>query len=350
MTKALSYDDVVLVPRYFEGKSRSGLDTTVQLGQYTFESPVIPANMRCVMDTNKSIEFMTNGYFNIRHRFHNLTMYREMESYHFRSYPHYSEPYYYQSISVGVKDNDKAQLFSLAKEEVIFPDFITIDIAHGHSEQALKMIEFIKSLKWAGSVAKPFVIAGNVSTPGAVADLENAGADAIKVGIGPGRACTTYLQTGFMSPMFSTIQECAAVATVPLIADGGCKNNGDIAKALVAGATMVMLGAQFTGCTDSPAATYVPRWNWQNIKAGFKNYREDEYVAPVYFKEYYGSASQYNKGNSRHIEGTKVRIPGNHLTMLQKMDEIQQSLQSAISYAGGTDLSAFNITDYQVIH
>jgi GMP reductase len=139
------------------------------------------------------------------------------------------------------------------KSEDCFPDYITIDIAHGHSIKMETMIKWIKL-----SLPSAFIIAGNVSTAEAVKDLEAWGAHAIKVGIGPGSACTTYTATGFGSrnAQASVIEECSRASSYALIiADGGIKEPGDIAKALVIGADMVMIGGMFSALTDTPGST-----------------------------------------------------------------------------------------------
>jgi GMP reductase len=162
----------------------------------------------------------------------------------------------------------------------------------------------------------------SVCTAAAAAlDLAEAGADAIKVGIGPGKACTTRLQTGFHVPMFTAIQMCTEVSKVPIIADGGIKNYGDVAKALVAGADLVMSGSLFAACSDSPAPIINGR------------------------KVYYGSASFAAKKENKHVEGTLLELEQS-MTLEEKLNEIKQALQSSISYAGGTTLSCLKYTDY----
>lgn len=137
--------------------------------------------------------------------------------------------------------------------------------------------------------------------------------------------CTTRLQTGFTCPQFTAVQRCSKVSKVPVIADGGVKNVGDISKALVAGASMVMAGGFFSGCDETPG-------------------KEVEINGQKY-KEYFGSASSHNKGHRNYIEGKKIltplKGPVGHI-----YDEIKDGIQSSISYAGGTDISAFNTTEY----
>jgi GMP reductase len=343
--------------------SRSNLSTEVEFCNRKFKTPIVPANMTCVINTLQAIDLMNDGQFYIMHRFGNTLKFID-HVYNCGCVPSHNINI---SISVGVKDEDE-KLINILANSLRKVHFITIDIAHGHHILVADMINHIKSRVWISG--EPYIIAGNVSTPEAVEYLQDAGADAIKVGIGPGRACTTYLKTGFMSPMFTTVQECAAVAKVPLIADGGTKEPGDIVKALVAGATMVMVGSQFTACYDSPAKTvYKVRPSplevyladddvltfTERIKYAWRAFRGKEIPHIIYealdipyFKEYYGSASQYNRGNTKNIEGTKVVLEGNNMSYLQKYTELQGHLQSAISYSGGQTLKALNRVRYRV--
>jgi GMP reductase len=151
------------------------------------------------------------------------------------------------------------------------------------------------------------------------------GADAVKVGIGGGFACTTKDKTGFTYPMFSCIIECAKDRDVPVIADGGVRCNGDIAKALIAGASMVMCGSIFAACSDSPAPLVKDAHGRR-------------------YKQYFGSASVHNKIEKKNIEGTMKLMDTDAFTYLEKMEEIKQDLQSAISYAGGCNLGALNLS------
>ncbi|NGE86456.1 GMP reductase, partial [Escherichia coli] len=130
------------------------------------------------------------------------------------------------SLSVGVKPADYALVEQLAAEG-LGADYLTIDIAHGHADSVQRMIAHIKQ-----QLPETFVIAGNVGTPEAVIDLENWGADATKVGVGPGKVCITRLKTGFGTGgwQLSALKWCARVATKPIVADGGIRHHGDIAK------------------------------------------------------------------------------------------------------------------------
>lgn len=303
MIRSLGYDDVALVPQYFNGVSRAGINTSAALGKFSFALPVVPANMKCVIDMHVAKTLQKHNYFYVMHRFDNdvIQMLEQMKDEHWN----------FSSISVGVKNSDYSAIKTLAAKH-IEPDFITIDIAHGHCKLMRYMINHIKM-----RLPKTFIIAGNVATPQGYNDLVKWGAHAVKVGVGPGKSCITRLKTGFYSPMFSTVSDIHTSADrskmVPIIADGGVQHNGDIAKAIVAGATMVMAGSVFAQCTDSPAPS----------------------VDGSSAKMYFGSASAHNKGHNNNVEGKLVTLQSNGMTLLEKMHEIKQDLQSAYSYAGG---------------
>lgn len=164
------FNDINLVPKKCIVNSRSECNTSFKLGKYLFELPIVPANMEAVIDTNLAKKLAINRFFYIMHRFGNtLEFCREM-----------MKEGLYLSISIGVNQDSYDLLEQLLIENII-PDFITIDIAHGHSISMERMIHYLKS-KFSDS----FIIAGNVSTKEAVLDLQEWGADAIKVGIGPG--------------------------------------------------------------------------------------------------------------------------------------------------------------------
>ena len=317
ISKALKYSDICLIPNYSECESRSTCDTSIDLLGKRFSLPIIPANMKSVIDFNLCRWMSENDYFYIMHRFNNdLADDVAIAN---------AENWKTISFSIGVQDIDKDKIHKIKKRENII-DFLTIDIAHGHCLRMKNMIEFIKD-----NLPDTKIIAGNVSTPQAVRQLAEWGADIVKVGIGQGSPCTTKDKTGFTMPMFSCATWCSNVVLddghkVPIIADGGIRCNGDIAKALVAGATMVMAGGVFAACTDSPALN-------MNINGSIH-------------KAYYGSASAENKGHNNHIEGKLNHIQSNNMSFEEKLFEIRQDLQSSISYGGGNNLCIFQEVDY----
>ncbi len=238
--KTFDYDDIQLVPNKCVIKSRKEADTSVNFGPHTFKIPVVPANMESVIDEDLAIWLAQNDYYYVMHRFNPETRAAFVKMMH--------EKGLFASISVGIKD-DEYKFIDQLKSEQLNPEYITIDVAHGHSDFVIKMIQYIKE-----KLPDTFVTAGNVATPEAVRDLENAGADATKVGVGPGKACITKLKTGFGTGgwQLSAIRWCAKAARKPIIADGGIRHNGDIAKSVRFGASMVMIGSMLAGHFESP--------------------------------------------------------------------------------------------------
>jgi GMP reductase len=230
----------------------------------------------------------------------------------------------FASISVGVKPADYEVVDRLAAAGLA-PEYVTIDIAHGHADTVKNMIYHLKK-KLPGT----FIIAGNVGTPEAIIDLENWGADATKVGIGPGKVCITRMKTGFGTGgwQLSALKWCARVATKPIIADGGIREHGDIAKSIRFGATMVMVGSMLAGHEESPGSTVE--------------------VDGRLYKEYYGSASDFNKGEYKHVEGKRILEPVKG-KLSDTLREMQEDLQSSISYAGGTRLADIRRVNYVIL-
>ena len=309
------YDNILLLPRKCRVESRSECDTSITLGQHTFRLPVVPANMKTVVNETICEWLAQHGYFYVMHRFDldNVAFVRDFKS-----------KGLYASISLGVKQADRDTVAQLVSEGLV-PDFITIDIAHGHADSVQHMIAHLKQ-----HLPGSFIIAGNVGTPEAVIDLENWGADATKVGIGPGKVCITKSKTGFGTGgwQLSALKWCARVATKPIIADGGIREHGDIAKSIRFGATMIMIGSMLAGHEESPGATVE--------------------VDGKLFKEYYGSASDFNKGEYKHVEGKRILEPiKGHLA--NTLIEMEQDTQSSISYSGGTKLMDIRKVNYVIL-
>lgn len=305
LTKELSYADISLLPKKCVVASRKECDTSFTLGHHVFAMPVYPANMPSVVDENTCEYLARAGWFYTMHRFgvDAVSFVRKMNE---KGLP--------TSISIGISSESTHTLGQLFLNQLA-PDFITIDIAHAWADRVADSIKSIREM-----FPKTFLIVGNVATGEAVQEIESWGADAIKVGIAGGAACTTKNKTGFYRPMVSALLECTEAAKGIIIADGGIKEHGDVAKALACGATAVMAGFLFSGFEES---------------AGNKIL-----IDKNLFKEYYGSASERVKGVRKNVEGREVLVPYKG-PMANLLTELQEDLQSSISYAGGKDLSAF---------
>ena len=309
------YDNILLLPRKCRVESRAECDTSVEFGGRRFTLPVVPANMKTVVDEPISVVLAQSGHFYVMHRF-------DLDAVAYAQ--RMRKLGLFVSLSSGVKPTDYAVIDRLAADGV-GADYITIDIAHGHADSVKATIEYIKT-----KLPKTFIIAGNVATPEAVIDLENWGADATKVGVGPGKVCITKLKTGFGTGgwQLSALKWCARVATKPIIADGGIRHHGDIAKSVRFGASMVMVGSLFAGHHESPGATVE--------------------VDGKLFKEYYGSASDFNKGEYKHVEGKRILEPIKG-PLVDTLREMREDLQSSISYAGGRQLVDLKKVNYVVL-
>ena len=251
--RGLTFDDVLLVPCKSEMRSRRDPSLKSKLTKkLSIETPLISANMDTVTEAEMAIAMNNMGGLGILHRFASI----EDQVKFVNSVK--STGATILSASIGVNDDFKDRAKALISAGV---NVVTIDIAHGH---AVSMIEVMKWLK--DTYPQVEIIAGNMATPEAAYDLIQAGADAIKVGIGPGSMCTTRIITGCGVPQLTAISLCANVAQefgVPVIADGGIKTSGDIVKAFAAGASTVMLGSMLSGTIETPG----------EIKNGRKQYR-----------------------------------------------------------------------------
>jgi GMP reductase len=271
--------------------------------------------MKTVVDASICEFLASNGYFYVFHRFDidNVSFARAMR-----------EKNLFVSISLGVKPDDYRCVDQLAATG-LGADYITIDIAHGHADSVKNVIRYIKE-----KLPQAFVIAGNVGTPEGIMDLERWGADATKVGVGPGKVCITRMKTGFGTGgwQLSALKWCSRVATKPIIADGGIREHGDIAKSMRFGAAMVMVGSLFAGHEESPGKTVE--------------------IDGKLFKEYFGSASEQNKGYKSFIEGKRILEPikGKFADTLREMEE---DLQSSISYGGGKTLADLRRVNYVIL-
>lgn len=327
--QTFDYDDVQLIPKKGILESRLDADTTVKFGGYYWELPVLPANMSSIIDSYKCTFLAKRGYLYCMHRFSSekdrfdfaqgLCVFNECNK------ATSGDPNYCPiSMAFGVKESE----FTFAKrlrKSGIPVDLLWIDIAHGYSVMVEKAIKKYRSI-----FPDAFIIAGNVAEVDGALFLQKAGADAVKLGIGHGEACTTRLQTGFSNYnwQLSAVADAAAELDIPIVCDGGIRCYGDIAKALVMGADVCMAGSLFAALEDSPTGTVV--------------------MDGIEYAEYYGSASRKEKGARHYEEGKAILKPVRHHTIFDELAYIKQGLQSAISYAGGKDLTAFRSVEYVI--
>ncbi|NNE48140.1 MAG: IMP dehydrogenase [Rhodothermales bacterium] len=210
-------------------------------------------------------------------------------------------------------------------------DFLTVDTAHGHSEGVLEAVFKVKS-----DFEHVEVVAGNVATAEGTADLIAAGADAVKVGIGPGSICTTRVVAGVGVPQLTAIMDCSAVARehqVPIIADGGIKQTGDVPKAIAAGASCVMIGGMFARVEESPGETIL----YEGRK--YKSYRGMGSLGAMQ----QGSKDRYFQDAEDDIrklvpEGIEGRVPYSG-TLSEVVYQILGGLRSAMGYTGCATLT-----------
>lgn len=238
--KAYTFDDIQLLPQYNDIESRTEPDLTswftagLEIGV-----PIVNSPMDCVIDLTMAERLRDLGSIPIFHKYQK-DLGEVLRCYDGKCF-----------VSIGVHEKDVDQLLRVQEK---FPDKIlgvVIDVAHGHSSLMEKQITRIKD--WDTGLK---IISGSVCHKEAYQDLAGAGSDAVRVGIGPGSACTTRGVTGHGVPQFSAILDCGEAAMkkrIPIIADGGIRCSADIVKALAAGASSVMIGKLLAACEESPA-------------------------------------------------------------------------------------------------
>src|SRR3989344_5987276 len=232
--------------------------------------------------------------------------------------------------AVGVKEDTLERTDALLKAGA---DVIVIDVAHGHNSRAIETTKLL--CKTFGS--KIEIVAGNIATPEAARDLVKAGADGVKVGIGPGAACTTRIVTGVGVPQLSAIMDVAKEAEklgIPFIADGGIKNSGDLSKALAAGADTAMIGNLLAGTKESPGEYVLERGVAYKYYRGMASYEASTEKTRI---DGVGGAGD---GFFRSPEGASGRVPyRGEVSMV--VTDLVAGLRSSMSYLGAKTLKEF---------
>jgi len=315
--RGFSFDDVLIVPKYNKILSRKDVDLKTRVTRnYTIDMPIVAANMDTVCDSKMAIALGKLGGLGVIHRFMTIEeqarQVAEVKSYGLIC-----------AAAIGVKDvEERAEALIRSGLEII-----VIDIAHGHSKYAGKTLDYLKE-----KYPNVDIMAGNIATKDAAEYFLTKGADAVKVGIGPGSMCTTRLMTGAGIPQLTAIMDVyeATKGEIPICADGGIKKPADIVKALGAGADTIMSGYIFAGTDETPGEIIE-----ENNKK-FKIYRGSaSYDVAVKKAELDGDLNK----KIISIEGEKTLIPykGSIFPIIEKY---LGSLASGMTYIGAKDMKS----------
>ncbi|MFA6378143.1 MAG: IMP dehydrogenase [Acholeplasmataceae bacterium] len=271
--RGFSFNDVLIVPKYNKITSRKEVNFQTKVTKnYSLDIPIIAANMDTVCESEMAIAIGKLGGLGVIHRF--LGIKEQVEE-----IKKVKAHGLIAAAAVGIKDYEE-RIKALSEVGL---NIIVLDVAHGHSKRTGQTLDFIKE-----NYPKIDVMVGNIATKDAAEYFISKKADALKIGIGPGSMCTTRIMAGAGVPQITAIMDVyeASQGRVPLCADGGMKNSGDITKAIGAGANCIMSGSFFAGTLESPG---------EIIKIG-----EEE------FKEYRGMASYLATVKKMLLDGTKV--------------------------------------------
>ena len=292
----LTYGDVLLVPKFNPMDSRSDVSTGTRLGNHSLRIPLISANMDTITGEHMARVMDDAGGLGILNRYFTVSETITILE-RFKATP-----------SIGIKEADHIALELYRK----YTDSICIDTAHAHTVRAFSMTASAKKLGY------NTIIVGNVATAGGAAYLEAAGANVIKVGIGPGSMCTTREKTGCGYPQLSAVMEVRAALgqTTHIIADGGIESSGDIVKALAAGAQAVMIGKLFAGTSECLDRT---------------RYRG---MASVGAQRDAGKTGKYIEGDSvKFAQGT------NFMSVSTRIEGLMSGVRSGMTYCGASNLA-----------
>lgn len=300
MKQYYHYNDVFILPNYSEVRSRKNVDTRPNL--FSVDIPVMSAAMDTITNSELAIAMWKYGAIGVLHRF--MTIKENVNEYKL-----VVEENANCIVSVGVNEG-------LERVDALYDvgaEYFSIDIAHGYS---VKMREMISRLRQ--KYPEVYIIAGNVGTPEAVIDLHNWGANMVKVGLSGGKVCVTKNVTGVETPMFTTIQKCAKTG-IPIIADGGIRSSGDIAKAIAAGAKFIMSGYLFSGCKEAPN-----KINGNRVYRGMAS----------------ESAMEKIGRTDTTAEGVELEVDA-VTTVPHVLKKIKDGLASSMSYVGASNIREF---------
>ena len=275
INKALTFDDVLLVPKYSEILP-SEVNTSINLSSnLKLKIPLISSAMDTVTGAKMAIAMAQNGGLGVIHR--NLSVEKQLKQVELVKKKHLKVA---AAIGVGISEVERAE--GLLEKNI---DLIVIDTAHGHTKKVKETLKKITKLR-----KKTSICVGNVATPEAAKFLIKNGADIIKIGIGPGSICTTRMVAGIGVPQLSAILDIKKkikTTKISFISDGGIKFSGDLAKAFSAGADAIMIGSLFAGTDQAPGKI---------IKKNGKSYKKFRGMGSIGAMSQ-GSADRYNQQN-----------------------------------------------------
>ena len=306
-----SYGDVLLVPQRSPVESRSDVDLSAQLTpDITIDTPLLSAPMDTVTEVDLAVAIAEAGGFGTIHRFMSVD---EQASQIRRA----ADAGALVGAAVGINEDYLERTRQVLEAGA---DCIVVDVAHGHLETCLDAVAEI-----AEEFESADLVAGNVATPEAVEDLFAAGADCVKVGIGPGSHCTTRKVAGAGVPQLTAVQDCAEVADdlgITTIADGGIRTSGDAVKALVAGADTVMMGRLFAGTAESPGAV---------VEYDGEKYKRSRGMATTAANK---ARSDKDDAEPTADEGVEALTPYTG-PVAGVVEEFAAGIRSGLSYCGG---------------
>ena len=323
--QALTYDDIQLIPAYSDIESRSTIDLSTQLTtNYRIRVPLVASPMDTVCDSEMAIAMAELGGIGCIHRFNTIQEQAEhvLKVTNDVKNKDWFTPHVMAAVGANGDYLERAHELVWAGANIIL-----IDVAHGYHKFVIDALHNLKK----NLPSHVDVIAGNVATGGAALRLQDAGADAIRVGIGGGSLCTTRVKTGFGVPNVTSLQDCAQTVSVPVIACGGIRNSGDIAKALGVGANSVILGSLIAGTKEAPGPMI------EKANGLYKRYRG---AASLETKSVHGQAT-------RNVEGESTIVPFKGKVKFV-VDGLLDGLRSALSYAGASNLREY-FPEYVVV-
>ena len=380
MKRALTYDDVNIVPKYSELESRDKVKLNTRFTKNTeLTIPIVSSPMDTITELDMAKEMMEWGGVGVIHRFQSIEEQSKMMKEVWRIW----DSYFDISVNMGGEDEERTiekewnewwndysrsnppqkEDWDNLKERFWWADYmirdeniwkkrplcaaigvtedyleraqelvkngcnvLLIDVAHGHHKLVGEAIEKIKQ-----NLSRVEVVAGSVATGEACEYLCEKGADSIRVGIGNGSLCETRIRTGVGIPQVSALIDCVSVAddySIPVIADGGIRNIGDVCKGLACGADSIMLGSLLSGTKETPC-TIEKIGQWPN---------------EILHKKYRGSASldsKKSRGDDKNVEGNHKVIPYKG-KVKRIINGIQEGLRSSFSYVGANNISEFH--------